>query len=221
YTLYRNDGGKYFTDVTTETGLFLPTLPYLGFGTGFFDARNLGRLDLFFANGHVNPFIELTDPHIKVKEPNQLFLNNGDVKNRQFVEDTSALPAADVRVHKGACFGDINNDGRIDILVTVSDDVPTLLRNDCAPANWLLVKLTSKNGCATPIGTRCIATIQGKTRLRVVLGGGSYGGESDHRVHFGLDKADKVEKLDIHWMSGKKQVLTDIKANQILDIKEE
>ena len=218
YTLYRNEGGKFFTDVSVEAGLVAPTIPHLGFGTGFFDARNIGRLDLFFANGHVNPYIERTDKTTTVKQRNQLFLNMG---NGKFEEDKNALPADDVRVHKGACFGDINNDGRIDILVTASNDRPTLLRNDSTPANWLLLKLTTKNGCATAIGTRCIATIQGKTRMRVVLGGGSYGGDSDHRVHFGLGTADKIERLDIHWLSGKKQTLENVKANQILAIREE
>lgn len=217
YTLYRNEGGKFFTDVSVEAGISAPTIPYLGFGTGFFDARNMGRLDLFFANGHVNPYIEMTDKTTTVKQRNQLFLNDGTGK---FQEDKTALPADDVRVHKGVCFGDINNDGRIDILVTASNDRPTLLRNDCPPANWLLLKLTNRHGCATPIGTRCIATIQGKTRMRVVLGGGSYGGDSDHRVHFGLGQADKVERLEIHWLSGKKQVLENVKANQILPIRE-
>ena len=217
YTLYRNEGGKYFQNVGAESGLYAPTIPYLGFGAGFFDARNMGRLDLFFANGHVNPYIERTTKSTKVKQPNQLFLNDG---KGHFEEDKSALPADDIRVHKGACFGDINNDGRIDVLVTASNDRPTLLRNDCAPANWLLLKLTNKHGCATPIGTRCIATFEGQTRMRVVLGGGSYGGDSDHRVHFGLGKADKVERLEIHWLSGKKQVLENVKANQILAVKE-
>ena len=105
---------------------------------------------------------------------------------RTFTEDLHALPPDDVRVHRGACFGDFNNDGRIDILVTANDDRPTLLRNDSTPANWLLLRLIDKHGCATPIGTRCIATVNGHKLLRVVLGGGSWGGESDHRLHFGL-----------------------------------
>ncbi len=217
YTLYRNEGGKFFTDVSIETGIAAPTIPFLGFGTGFFDARNLGRLDLFFANGHVNPYIELSDKTTSVKQRNQLFLNDG---KGSFQEHKEALPADDVRIHKGVCFGDINNDGRIDILVTASNDRPTLLRNDSPPANWLLLKLTNKFGCATPIGTKCVATIQGKKRMRVVLGGGSYGGDSDHRVHFGLGKAESVERLEIHWLSGKKQVLENVKANQILAVRE-
>lgn len=217
YTVYRNEGGKYFTDVSIESGVAEATIPMLGFGTGFFDARNIGRLDLFFANGHVNPYIESFDPTTKLKQPNQLMLNNGAGKFEWVKE---ALPADDVRIHKGACFGDIDNDGRIDVLVTASNDRPTLLHNDSPQKNWLLVSLVNKHGCCTPIGTKCVATIGGKKRMRVVLGGGSYAGDSDFRVHFGLGDATQVESLEIQWLSGTKQTLTNVAANQILKIHE-
>ena len=217
YPLYRNEQGKFFTEVSLPAGIAQATLPYLGFGAGFFDARNLGRLDVFCANGHVNPFIERMEKTTTYKQRNLLLLNDAAGK---FIEARAALPQDDVRVHRGACFGDINNDGRIDILVTASGDRPTLLRNDSTPANWLLLKLINKQGCSTPIGTRCIATLQGKPRLRVVLGGGSYGGESDHRVHFGLGDATLLEKLEVHWLSGTKQTFTNVSANQLLFLTE-
>ncbi len=216
YTLYRNEG-KFFTDQSASAGIAQPTRPFLGFGTGFVDVRNQGLLDLFFANGHVFHLVHLEDPRLTYPQRNQLLLNDG---SGHFTEVMDALPADDVRVHRGACFGDINNDGRIDILVTANDDRPTLLRNDSAPANWLLLKLTDRHGCCTPIGTRCVATINGRNLLRVVLGGGSWGGESDHRVHFGLGDAKQVDRLEIRWMSGHTQVLTNLPANQILSIRE-
>jgi hypothetical protein len=216
YTLYRNDGA-YFTDVSAEAGVAQPTLPFLGFGAGFIDTRNVGLLDLFFANGHVYPTIQQENPSFTYKQRNQLLLNNGA---GHFIEVLDALPRDDIRVHRGACFGDINNDGRIDILVTTNDDRPTILRNDSPPANWLLLKLTDKHGCATPIGARCTATVNGRKLFRIVLGGGSWGGESDHRVHFGLGNATKVDRLEIRWMSGHLQVLTDVPANQILSLRE-
>lgn len=216
YTLYRNDG-TYFTDVSAAAGIAQPTLPYLSFGAGFLDTRNQGLLDLFFANGHVFHLVQEDDPQLTYKERNQLLLNNG---NGTFTEDLHALPPDDVRVHRGACFGDFNNDGRIDILVTANEDRPTLLRNDSPQANWLLLRLLDKHGCCTPIGTRCLATVNGRKLLRVVLGGGSWGGESDHRVHFGLGTATKVPQLEIQWLSGHKQVLTDVPANQILTLRE-
>lgn len=216
YTFYRNDGA-FFTDVSGTNGLFQATMPYLGFGTVGFDARNLGHLDLFFANGHVNPYIKHSYAQMTYKQRNQLLLNDG---TGQFSEDRKALPDADNRVHRGACAGDFNNDGRMDVLVTANNDRPTLLRNDSAPANWLLIKLVNRFGCSTPIGARCIATVGGKRHLRIASGGGSYGGESDHRIHFGLGTATEVENLEIRWLSGTVQTLKNVAANQILTVRE-
>lgn len=216
-TLYRNDGG-YFTDVSAPAGIAQPTMPYLAFGTGFLDTRNSGALDLFIANGHVSPSARLHyDKEQNYKEPNQLLLNDG---RGRFTEAKNALPADDVRVHRGAVFADFDNDGRMDILTTATDDRPTLLRNDSQAGNWLLLRLTNKQGCATPVGTRCTATVNGKRLLRVVLGGGSYGGNSDMRVHFGLDTATSIDTLEIAWMSGAKQVFHNVPANQILSLRE-
>ena len=212
YTLYRNDG-TYFTDVSAQAGLAQPTLPFLGFGAGFFDARNGGLLDVFFANGHVYPVVSPPYTH---KQRNQFFLNGG---GGGFTELPEALPPDDVRVHRGACFGDVDNDGRVDILVTANDDRPTLLKNQSPPAHWLLLRLVNRHGCATPIGTRCVATVGGRRLTRVVLGGGSYAGESDHRVHFGLGAEARAD-VEIHWLSGHTQTLRGVAADQILTVHE-
>lgn len=216
YTLYRNDG-EIFTDVSTEAGITHATLSSLGFGTAFVDVQNAGKLDLFFANGHVSPIIHLRQQNQTYKQKNQLLLNDGSGK---YVEAADALPPDDVRVHRAACFGDVNNDGRVDILVTSNNGRPTLLKNESEGGNWLVLKLVNHHGCVTPIGTRCTATIEDKKRVRVVLGGGSYGGESDHRVHFGLGDAVKVEKLEIRWPSGRVQLLENVTSNQVLVVHE-
>jgi hypothetical protein len=216
YTLYENDRNA-FTDVSETAGIAGPTRPFLGFGTGFLDTRNLGRLDLFFANGHISPFAYLKDPQQTYQERNQLLLNDGV---GHFVESPESLPQSDVRVHRGACFGDFDNDGRVDILVTAGDDRPTLLHNETQAGNWLILKLINRDGCVTPVGTRCTATVGDHNLFRMVLGGGSYGGGSDPRVHFGLGAAKRVEQMEIRWLSGKTQVLKDIRANQILTVKE-
>ncbi|HEX5322507.1 MAG TPA: CRTAC1 family protein [Capsulimonadaceae bacterium] len=213
YTLYRNDG-QLFTDVSVKAGVAAPTIPFLGFGTGFFDARNSGLLDLFFANGHVYP--NVTTPY-SYKQRNQLLLNNGA---GGFEETRGSLPENDIRVHRGACFGDFNNDGRIDILVTANNDSPTMLKNESTAGNWLLLRLIDRHGCATPVGARCIATVGGKRFLRVLLGGGSYAGDSDPRVHFGLGTSHNAD-IEIKWLSCRRQVLKGVAANQILTVRED
>ena len=215
YTLYRNEG-RYFTDTSVQTGIAAPTRPFLGFGVGFLDTRNTGNLDIFFANGHVYPSITKENSSYTYKERNQLLLNDG---SGHFTEALNSLPANDVRVHRGACFGDVDNDGRIDILVTANDDRPTLLHNDSPSANWLLLSLTDKHGCCTPIGARCIAYVGSKKLTRTLVGGGSYGGSNDPRIHFGLDTSDVVD-LEIHWLSGRIQHLQKVKSNQILTVRE-
>ncbi len=215
-TLYKNDG-SYFTDLSAVSGIGPATRPYLAFGTGFLDTRNSGDLDLFCANGHIFPYAYLKDSAKTYKERNQLLLNDG---KGHYTDSPDSLPADDVRVHRGAYFGDIDNDGRIDILVTAENDRPTLLHNDSKAGNWLLIKLITHTGCSTPIGTKCYATIGGRKKMRVVLGGGSYAGDSDYRVHFGLGQAKAVDTLEIHWLSGRKQTLTAVAANQILTVKE-
>ena len=215
YTLYRNEG-HYFTDASVAARVAGPTRPFLGFGAGFLDTRNLGRLDLFFANGHIFHGIAEQNSAYTYKERNQLFLNDGA---GHFAEAADALPASDVRVHRGACFGDLDNDGRVDILVATNDDRPTLLHNDSAPANWLLLRLTDRHGCATPVGVHCLATFGDRRLTRITLGGGSYGGGSDPRVHLGLGTAP-VADIEIRWLSGHVQRLKNVKANQILALHE-
>jgi len=216
FTLYRNDG-DYFTDVSGTTGISQATMPFLGFGTCFLDARNLGTLDLFFANGHVSRYSERDNPQWKWRERNLLLLNDG---TGRFADAPDALPKQDIKVHRGTCFLDYNNDGKMDLLVTAANDRPTLLRNETAGGNWLLVKLTNKYGCDTPVGAKCIATIAGRKLTRAVLGGGGYGGNSDYRVHFGLGKAESVGRLEIHWLGGGVQVLDNVKANQVLSVRQ-
>lgn len=217
YTLYRNDG-DYFTDVSDETGIAAATLPYLAFGTFFIDSRNTGQLDLFFAQGHVTPFAKKQGGAMGFKERNMLVVQ-GD--NGLYAEVANAIPRNEMQVHRGALYGDVDNDGRLDILTTASDGRPTLLHNDTkGTGNWLALDLRAANGCCTPVGARCEATVGGRKLVSWLVGGGSYAGDSDMRIHFGLGKDTKVDSLNIRWPSGTTQELKDVKANQVLKVME-
>lgn len=165
----------------------------------------------------MSPYVHRQRSDLSYKQKNQLLLNDGAGK---FTDTPTALPDSDVRVHRGACFGDVNGDGRVDVLTTANNDRPTLLRNESTPARWLMLRLKDARGGVTPIGARCTATVDGRKLTRVFLGGGSYGGDSDPRVHFGLGSAARVERMEIRWPSGKVQELTDLAADQVHDVTE-
>ena len=215
-TLYRNDGG-FFTDVSGETGMAAATLPNLAFGTSFLDTNNSGWLDIFFADGHVSPMSKTFDGKPNAKQHNQLLLNEG---GKRFSEASSALPESNVKVHRGTVVADFDNDGREDILVTATNDKPTLLLNKSKGGNWLAIDLKPANGSATPIGAKVVAHIGKRTLTRQVIAGGSYAGDSSKRLHFGLGNSSKVDTLDVTWPSGKKETFSDVTTNKLNVIKE-
>lgn len=215
-TLYRNDGG-FYTDVSGETGMAAATLPNLAFGTSFLDTTNSGWLDIFFADGHVSPMSKTFDGKPNAKQHNQLLLNDG---GKRFNEAPKALPDGNVKVHRGAVVADFNNDGLEDILVTATNDKPTLLLNKSKGGNWIAIDLKPANGSATPIGAKVVAHVGKRMLTRQVIGGGSYAGDSSKRLHFGIGNASKVDTLDVTWPSGKKETFSDVMTNKLNVIKE-
>ena len=206
--LYRNDGDVGFTDVTAKAGLVRPTIPFLGWGVGFLDFDNDGLLDLFAANGHVYPVADSLDWGSTWAQRPQLFRN---VDGTRF-EEVPAAPGSGLAVvvpARGAAFGDIFNDGKIDIVLNNIDSTPTLLRNVVKNSNhWIELKLVG--GPKSPrdaIGAKVFLTAGGVRQRADVLSGGSYGSTSDPRVHFGLRGATKIERLEIDWPSGLHQVV--------------
>ena len=215
-TLYRNDGG-FFTDVSGETGMAAATLPYLAFGTSFLDVNNSGWLDIFFADGHVSPMTKTFDGKPNSKQHNQLLLNEG---GKRFSDASKALPDSNVKVHRGTVVADFDNDGLEDILVTATNDKPTLLLNKSKTGNWIAIDLKPANGSATPIGAKVVAHIGKRTLTRQVIGGGSYAGDSSKRLHFGIGTASRVDAIDVIWPSGNIETFSDITTNQVNIIKE-
>jgi hypothetical protein len=207
-TLYRNDGGGSFTDVTFRSGLATPTIPFLSWGTAFIDFDNDGLLDLFIANGHVYPQVDLQDWGTTWAERPQLF-RNLDGSKFQEVPPATESGLADVIAARGAAFGDLFNDGHIDVVLNNLDSKPALLRNVVHNSNhWLTLKLIG--GPKSPkdaIGAKVFLTAGGVRQRIDVISGGSYLSSSDLRPHFGLGAAKTIDSLEIDWPSGRKQML--------------
>jgi hypothetical protein len=220
-TLYRNDGGNSFADVTYPAGLATPTIPFLGWGTGFLDFDNDGLLDIFIANGHVYPSVDQRDWGTTWAERPQLFRNLDGVKFQE-VPPATGSGLADVIPARGAAFGDLFNDGHIDVVINNMDSPPTLLRNVVNNGNhWITLKLVG--GPKSPrdaMGAKIFLSTGGARQRADVISGGSYSSSSEQRVHFGLGSAIKVDKLEIHWPSGKKEEVVVPGVDRILAVME-
>lgn len=220
-TLYRNDGRGSFSDVTYQAGLAGPTTPFLSWGTGFLDYDNDGWLDLFIANGHVYPEVDKQDWGTTWAERPQLF-HNMDGKKFEEVSPATGSGLADVITARGAAFGDLFNDGKIDVVINNIDSRPTLLRNVLKTENhWLELKLIG--GPKSPrdaIGAKAFLTAGGVRQRGDVFSGGSYGSSSDQRIHFGLGKATLVDSIEIHWPSGTVEKIRSPGIDRIVTVQE-
>ncbi len=216
-SLYHNAQSGFFTEVSFAKGVGERSLPYLAWGVDFVDFNNDGWLDLFIANGHLDDNIAEIDPIGTYPQPNQLFLNNGGVNFSELTDGAIAIP----KVSRGAAFGDIDNDGDIDIVVSNLKDSPTLLRNDGGnAAQWLAVKLIGTHCNRDAIGVRVTVVSGGLTQIREVKSGSGYLSQNDLRLHFGLGSAVSVDTLTVRWTCGKIQTLRDLETNQVIVISE-
>ncbi len=227
-TLYRNEGGTVFTEVSYATGLAQATLKRVGFGTRFFDADNDGRLDLFFLNGHVQD-THWVHPEEGMPEQMQLFLNR---RNGRF-EEVSAAAGEPFRrpvVGRGAAFGDFDNDGRVDIAAMDMEGAALLLRNEGRAGDrgreggreghWLQVRALTGAGPRDAIGARVAISAAGRKQVREVQTGGSVLSANDPRVHFGLGAATRVERLTVRWPDGSTETRSDVAADQCLTLQQ-
>ena len=214
-TLYRNNGDGTFTDVSYKAQLGEESYLSLGFGTGFFDTDNDGHLDIFIANGHIFPTVKRTTDVLSYKQPNQLFWNQGDATFTEVRFDDR--PA----VSRGTLFGDYDNDGDTDLLVTQLNGTVTLLRNESQTSNnWLRLKLIGTRSNRDGIGTRITLTIGSESLTREVRMGASYLSSNDPRMLLGVGEHDVVDKLEIRWQSGIVQILENLTVNQELVVTE-
>src|SRR6266568_3619687 len=208
-TLYRNDGDAAFSDITVRAKIATLTIPFLGWGTGFLDYDNDGLLDIFVANGHVYPGVDKQDWGTTWAQ-RPLLLRNLDGARFEEVPPATGSGLAAVVTARGAAFGDLFNDGRIDVVLNNIDSSPTLLRNVVKNSNhWVTFKLVG--GPKSPrdaIGAKVFVTTGAVRQRADVFSGGSYASSSDQRLHFGLGSATKVDKVEIEWPSGAKQEIS-------------
>jgi hypothetical protein len=219
-TLYRNMGSSGFEDVAMPSRLGQPSLPLVGWGTTFFDMDNDGWLDLFVANGHVYPQMDAVKGSAAYAEPMLLHRN---LRDGTFEEVSKASGLADMplKSRRGAAFGDIFNDGNVDIVVLNVGEPPSLLLNTNKAANHRVVfHLAGTKSNRAAIGTRVTIHAGGVLQFDEVRGGGSYLSQNDLRLHFGLGPATKIDLVDVRWPNGDVESFKDVAADKIYSIVE-
>jgi hypothetical protein len=229
-TLYKGLGGGFFSDVSRETGVGAITRLPLSWGTALADFDNDGDLDLVVANGHIYPQIDRHPALIGTYRQRNSLLENRRIREEApagappealFRDATGAAGPGFglVRAHRGLAVGDVDNDGRLDILITALDDPPELLRNEGPVRSWLTVGCEIPGGAAVPVGTRVRVTAGGRQMTRDVAAGDSYASTHDPRLHFGLGQAESVDEVLVRWPDGTRSVLKDVRARQFLVVK--
>ena len=219
--LYRNDGELSFTDVSRESGIAEITTPFLSWGDAFIDFDNDGWKDLFIANGHVYPEADTHDWGTSFAQRPLLFRN---MRGEQFdeVPAVKGTGLAIVVPARGAAFGDLFNDGKIDVVLNNLNAPPTLLRNvNQDKHHWLELKLRGRSKSPRDAVGAVVYVTSAKMRQRAdVISGGSFASSSDPRVHFGLGEATMVDEIEIHWPSGAMERIKPKAVDKILTVEE-
>ncbi len=219
YALYKNNGDGSFTYDTYMSGIGGMTLLHSGWGIHFLDYDNDGFKDLLITQGHDLDTIQLQFPQLHYKEPMLLARNTG----KRFVDVSSESGAVfkEAWAGRGMAVGDLDNDGRVDAVVTTNDGPAYVLRNETATGNhWLTLLLVGHRSNRDAIGAEIHVTTSAGTQMETVSTAGSYLSSNDKRAHFGLGKDTAASKVEIRWPSGIVQSLTDVKGDHILQVDE-
>jgi dUTPase len=210
--LYHNDGDGLFTDVSFRSGLAATLGTYLGWGVGLVDFDNDGLLDIFIANGHIYPDVERTGTST-YKQRNQLFRNAGNGRFRDATRETGG-PLAVEKSSRGTAFGDVDDDGDVDVLVSVLDEDPLLLRNDTMGGHWITLRLEGTESNRSAVGAKVTVEAAGKRHVAEVRSGGSYVSQNDLRVHIGLGTATTADRVTIRWPNGNIEAVGSLAADR-------
>jgi hypothetical protein len=219
YALYQNNGDSSFTYASFSSGMARATMPHSGWGVCFLDYDNDGWKDLLVAQGHDLDTVELNYPNLHYREPMLLLRNTG----KEFV-DVSADSGPIFQqswLGRGMAVGDIDNDGRLDAVVTSNDGPVYILRNETPTQNhWLTLKLVGHKSNRDAIGAEVKLVTASGSQFATVSTAGSYLSSSDKRVHFGLGVESAAPSIEIRWPSGILQTLKNVRAGQILQVDE-
>ena len=218
-TLYRDRGQGQFEDVTRQAGMGNNTR-YVGWGCGFFDFDNDGWPDLLLVNGHVFPEVERLNNGLHFNERAILYRNDthGGFTD---ISDSAGRAIQEPHPARGAAFGDIDNDGSIEIAINNQNETPSLWKqSEKPPGHWILLALEGTKSNRSAIGARVRVTAEGHVQLQEVRSGGSYLSQNDLRLRFGLGPSRTVDRIEIEWPSGARQSLTNAPADRLLQIRE-
>jgi len=223
--LYLNQGELGFTDITYSAKIAQSSLPYVSWGTGLVDFANTGLPDLLIASGHVYPDVDTVPKNVKYREPLLLYHNKGDRTLEEIAlrkgSDSVGLNDGPMYSRRGVAFGDINNDGNIDMVIFNVGAPPSLFLNDTKNSNHrVLFKLVGTKSNRGAVGARITVTSATRSQIEEVKAGSSYLSTSDPRLHFGLADDSLMDKVEIRWPNGNLETLRNIPADAIYTITE-
>jgi hypothetical protein len=217
-TLYLNSGKNIFDDVTFSAGLGT-IRSWLGWGVQFFDFDNSGWPGILIANGHVYPEVDGQNLGTRYRQPKVLYFNLGNGRFANITEHAGAA-LSDLHSGRGLALGDLFNDGRLEAVVNNMNETPSVYRNTAAVGNFITLQLTGTKSNRAALGAAVTLEQGSDQREQEVRSGGGFISQSDLRLHFGLGKAARAEKIVIHWPSGLVETLKDLPANQYYVVRE-
>jgi hypothetical protein len=219
-SLYRNQGAQGFSDVTLASHLGRASDALVRWGSGFADFDNDGWPDIFVANGNFNPLTDVLPHEPRYREPLELFHHNGDGTYTN-ISDQAGLNDGPLQSRRGTAFGDIDNDGNVDVVVYNAGAPPSVYLNETRNANHrVLFRLMGTKSNKAAIGARVTVTTASMEQIDEVRGGGSYLSSNDQRLHFGLGSEKLIKRIQVLWPSGLKEEIKDIPADAIYTLVE-